>query len=205
MSVPRNVTKRHELQLLLPANTLALVRWVLRYLQRCDGQWSVTVVMRIVTPQSADGRAGATNITDGLNSSLVLHYAGWQGVSVLCGALSPHLHSGLRQGTQVGLWLIGKSRQKKAKVMGRGNKPGLPVSVTLGFCVFVCVVKGCLEGLGPWQVKFFGPPECDQYKTLFWPYDFYYPCTAVGSLRLQPWNLAHLSCRPPADSVFNQT
>lgn len=76
MSVARNVAKRHKLQLLLPANTLGLVRWVQCYLQRCDGQWSVTVVMRIVTPQSADGQAGATNITDGLNSSLVLHYAG---------------------------------------------------------------------------------------------------------------------------------
>lgn len=29
------------------------------------------------------------------------------------------------------------------------------------------------------------------------------PCTAAGSLTFQLWNLAHPSCKPPSDSIFN--
>lgn len=83
-------------------------------LQRCGGQWSLTVVMCPFhsTPHChTNGNmsltilhwhweitAEAVNTTAGLNSSLVLHYARWHGVSVLCWALGlVYGHSRLSQ------------------------------------------------------------------------------------------------------------
>lgn len=83
-------------------------------LQRCGGQWSLTVVMCPFhsTPHyHTNGNMSLTifhwhweitseavNTTAGLNSPLVLHYARWHGVSVLCWALGlVYGHSRLSQ------------------------------------------------------------------------------------------------------------
>lgn len=159
------MTKRHKLQLLLPTNKLALVRRVQCYLRRCDGQWSVTVVMRIVTP-TVSRRPSQSHKHYRWCEQLISPSLRWVTRCVCplrCTKSTSSLWATARDSS--GLVTDRKKQVEKAKVMGRGNKPGLPVSVALGFCVFVCVVKGCLQGLRPWWVKIFGSLECDEYKT----------------------------------------
>lgn len=134
-----------------PTNSVASVCRIKRCLRRWGSQWSLTVVTcpfhstrqchtngnisPIFLPPAVGNNSGAkvTNTTAGLNSSLVLHYTGWQGVFVLFWVQSPRLHSeaaGTRE------WWAKAGRVRNSN--GKRKEQGLPVSIDQSLYAHVC-------------------------------------------------------------------
>lgn len=84
-----------------------------------------------------NSQAWATNTTAGLNSSLVLHYTRWQGVFVLCWALTPHITLSYGGGVERTCeWWEKAGRKRNSN--GTRKEQGLPVSIDQSPYVQAC-------------------------------------------------------------------